>query len=198
MSQSVTLPDDLHQPTLSFVYAADAWPTSSQSPPFAVSVESTITVTQIFSASLAPDGDQLGWADLAPWAGQTITITFGLAPTTEPGETMVYLDHVTLAPWLTPVLESVTPSVAALGATTPITITGQNFLDGATVQLRMGAKTATPAAVAWVDAQTLTADVPALGPGLYDLWVTNPGGQQGMRVGAVAVGRQNFIPLIAR
>ncbi len=198
LSQGVTISDTLHQPTLAFIYASERLTTTRTSAPFRVSVTAGLTTTQVFSASAQLPGHQLGWADLSPWAGQTITVTFVLAQTDYDEETDLFLDHITLAPWLTPVAESVTPAAFDPGVSTPITVTGQNFLDGVTVRLTRGEQIVTRLTLARLDAHTLTVDLPALGPGIYDLWVTNPGGQQSVKMGAIRVGKQSYLPSIAR
>ncbi len=198
LSQAVVLPDTLHQPTLAFIYASDRLTTTQPSPRFQVLVTAGITTTQVFSTSTQPTGDTLGWADLSPWAGQPITVTFTLAQTDFDEETEILLDHITLAPWLTPVAESVTPVAFDPGVSTPITVTGQNFLDGVSVRLTRGDQIVSRITLARLDAQTLTVDLPALGPGIYDLWVINPGGQQSVRMGAIKVGKQSYLPQIGR
>ncbi len=99
-----------------------------------------------------------------------------------------------VSPWLTPLAESVNPAAFDPGVATPITVTGQNFLDGITVRLTRGEQTVSRLTLARLDAHTLTVDLPALGPGLYDLWVTNPGGQQSVKMGAIRVGKQSYCP----
>jgi len=198
LSQVVALTDTLRQPTLAFIYAADYWPDSQTTPPFQVSVTAGITTTQVFTAFTRPLGDKLGWADLSPWAGQTVTVTFRLAQTDFDDEADLFLDHITLAPWLTPVVEQIAPAALDPGVAAAITVTGQNFLDPTRVRLTLGDQIVSRVTVTRVDTQTLTVDLPALGPGLYDLWVINPGGQQSVRMGAVKVGKQSYLPQIAR
>ncbi|MBP7964078.1 MAG: PD40 domain-containing protein [Caldilineaceae bacterium] len=198
LSQVVTVAADWHQPTLAFIYASNRLTTTHPSVPFQVSVTAGLTTTQVFSATTQPTGHQLGWADLSPWAGQIITVTFALAQTDYDEETDLFLDHITLAPWLTPVAESVTPAAFDPGVSTPITVTGQNFLDGVTVRLIRGEQIVSRVTLTRLDAHTLTVDLPALGPGIYDLWVTNPGGQQSVKMGAIRVGKQSYLPSVAR
>ncbi|MGH9790273.1 MAG: beta strand repeat-containing protein, partial [Candidatus Acidiferrales bacterium] len=71
-----------------------------------------------------------------------------------------------------PGIVSVNPTSGPAAGGTPVTITGANFVNGATV--RFGATAA--ASVTFNSATSLTAVTPA-GAGLVDVTVTNPGGQ---------------------
>jgi hypothetical protein len=53
--------------------------------------------------------------------------------------------------------------------------------------------------VTWVNDTTITGKLPTtLPPGRHDLWVVNPGGQIGVLGNAVIVGKQLYLPAMAR
>ena len=77
---------------------------------------------------------------------------------------------------------------------TVITISGENFLSTPTVRLNTTALTN----VQRVDEHTIRATVPArMKPGLYALWVTNPGGQAAV-FPVFPIGKQVMVPLVRR
>ena len=198
LSQVVTVPAD-HRPTLAFMsYVNNLGRDSS----LEVWVTEGVTRTVPLVIRTASSEWKLHWVDMTPWAGRQVTVTLATVhrdPDTSPYSTSyAHIDNVTLAPWFTPIVEQVTPGTLDLGVATPITVTGQNFLDGITVRLTLGDQIVSRVTFTRVDTQTLTVDLPALGPGIYDLWVINPGGQQSVKVGAIRVGKQSYLPLLVR
>ncbi len=83
------------------------------------------------------------------------------------------------APASAPALTSVSPTSGPTAGGTTITLTGTNFVSGATV--RVGGTAATN--VAFVSATQLTARTPAGTAGARDVQVTNPDGQSATRTG---------------
>ena len=79
-----------------------------------------------------------------------------------------------------PTLTAVSPTSGPTAGGTTITLTGTNFVSGATV--RVGGASATN--VAFVSASQLTARTPAGTAGARDVQVTNPNGQSATRSGA--------------
>jgi hypothetical protein len=79
-------------------------------------------------------------------------------------------------------------------ATQVITIMGDNFI--ATPQLRLNDVPLSD--VAWINTTTLTATVPALPFGHYDLIVTNPGGQASGLQRALLVGYEVLLPIVRK
>ena len=79
-----------------------------------------------------------------------------------------------------PTLTAVSPASGPTAGGTTITLTGTNFVSGATV--RVGGTAATN--VAFVSATSLTARTPAGTAGARDVQVTNPNGQSATRSGA--------------
>ena len=78
-----------------------------------------------------------------------------------------------------PTLTSVSPTSGPTAGGTTITLTGTNFVSGATV--RVGGTAATN--VAFVSATQLTARTPAGTAGARDVQITNPNGQSATRTG---------------
>ena len=88
------------------------------------------------------------------------------------------------APEAAPTLTEVSPTSAPNDLVTLITITGTGFAQVPTVSL--GSEVL--AEVGWVSADLLTATVPwGLAPAVYDLTVTNPGGESATMAGAFTV-----------
>ncbi len=53
--------------------------------------------------------------------------------------------------------------------------------------------------VQWIDKNTLTVVIPSeLPPGKFDIWVTNPGGQEAILVGGLELGELVYLPGIIR
>ena len=79
-----------------------------------------------------------------------------------------------------PVISGVTPSTGSSAGGEPISISGNNFVDGATVKLG----NATCQNVVWVSASRLTCVTPASAPELVAVTVENPDGGKGVLTSA--------------
>ena len=79
-----------------------------------------------------------------------------------------------------PVISGVTPSTGSSAGGEPISISGNNFVDGATVKLGK----ATCQNVVWVSASRLTCVTPASAPELVAVTVENPDGGKGVLTSA--------------
>lgn len=208
--QTVTIPADMHQPTLAFLYQlqGSAKGTSSLrmyvtapltgsvpvSASHTLSSTNNLTSTIVFSTSQSV-GWTHAWADLGSWAGQQITITFEITQAADDTYIRALLDEITLTPWLTPAPKQLTPAHLEAGVGATLVISGANFVATPVVELNNTLLTD----VQWFNATTLQASVPsALDPGIYDLWVTNPSGQSSVRPGALAIGKQVYLPFIGR
>lgn len=189
LAQTVTIPSQMHRPTLSFWYRIDGAVPNSQTR-FVVTLTADATTTEIYSATVAPDWQQQA-VDLSPWRGQTVTVGLELRQAAGDFYETLLLDTVTLGSWLTPTPASIQPEALPAFTTARLTIRGDNFLPGASV--RVGA---TPLnGVVWVDAQTLQVDLPSsFGAGMYDLWVINPGGQASVLPAGLRLGRFVWLP----
>jgi hypothetical protein len=193
ISQTVALPPGLHRPTLSWLYRLRGV-LPGHSGGFSVRVSQGVTTTEVFSTSESVDWTH-AWVDLEPWAGETITLTLESTSVISEPYAQLTLDEVSIGSWLTPVPLAVNPGQVEVGASAAITITGENFLEGAQVRLDH----VTLADSHWVNGETMTATVPVeMSAGIYRLWVVNPGGQEGLLPRAVQVGKVAFLPIVRR
>jgi Tol biopolymer transport system component len=193
ISQAVTIPPDMNQPTLSYMYKlwSDANCNASK---YVVTVSNALTTTQVWSESTC-GGWSHAWIDLSPWTSQTVTVTFALHQAAGEPYTHLYLDDISLGAWLTPIAEAIAPGSLAAGISSTVTITGDNFIATPAVQLN----DIIIADVEWVDAHTLLLHLPAgLPPGIYTVRVTNPGGQAGICPRLLKVGKLTYMPIAIR
>src|SRR6185503_380715 len=96
------------------------------------------------------------------------------------------------APVPAPTLTAVSPTSGPTAGGTTITLTGTNFVSGATV--RVGGTAATN--VTFVSATQLTARTPAGTAGARDVQVTNPDGQSATRTGAFTYTAPSTVPTL--
>jgi hypothetical protein len=151
----------------------------------------TISGQQFFAGATVKVG-AIDAASVTVVDGTTITATVpaGLTPgaydvaVTNPGGGSATLTNGFTATVITPTVTAVAPASGYRHLANTITITGQNFLPGATV--RVGTTAATN--VSLVDDTSLTATVPAMmTAGQYPVSVTNPGGNPGRLANAYEV-----------
>jgi len=191
LTQTLSVPGDMHQPTLSFLYRlSGALPNSTW---LELSIDSETTTLSMTLASNTADWAQK-WIDMQPWAGQSITLSFRVHQTLGLPGAWAYIDDVTLGSWLTPDPQTIEPVHLTTPASQVITITGDNFF--ATPQVRLN--DVPLADVTWVNTTTLTATVPVLPVGHYDLIVTNPGGQASGLPRALLVGYEVMLPVVRK
>lgn len=203
---TATVPADMRQPTLSLMWL----PTEPEAPVsiFAqIETASALTTTIELSPSVTLRDDtwdwRLAWTDLAPYAGETITVTLHAQ---RPYAVKVNLDAVRISSWSTPVIEGIEHVAGAEGDTegdtegevadataTPITIHGQNFIQP--VKLYYGSGTQLkPLAVTYVDENTVRFTPPAnLAPGIYRLLLANQAGSDAEAYAEVATGLRSGI-----
>jgi hypothetical protein len=179
ISQSLALPVNLHQPTLSFLYQL----------PAGGALSAQAETDTLFSSNTATAGWQHAWADLSAYAGQTITLTFSYTAATDDA----YLDDVTIGSWHTPQITAVTPTLTQAGTT--LIITGANFIAPVTALLNDTLLNS----VTWVSSTQLTAQIPDEMPrGSYTLVVKNMGGATAVAPDTILVDNNSiFMPLIA-
>lgn len=191
LRQTVTIPAAMHRPTLSWMYSLTGAAPANGSR-FEVQLTSGDTTATIFSADAATSWRQ-AWADLQPWAGQTVDLTFVLHQSADAPHARLLLDDLSLGSWLTPVITAVAPARADAG--TSITIEGENFIATPTVYVNNTALSA----VRWLDEQTLQATLPpTLRPGAYTVTVVNPGGQKTALANSLRIGWQVYVARVAR
>jgi TolB protein len=193
MSQTVSLTPTLINPTFAFAHTVLPFlATASDSEGLVIEVNDGISSTVVFSKA-GTSGDPFTWTyewfDMTPWNGKVITLSFR-----SKNFSGTMLDDIMLGSWLTPVPTQT--SISQLPANAPaqqITITGTNFIATPTVKLNNAIPLVN---VQWLTETQLMADLPAnLPPGIYDLWVTNPGGQESVLPNAIRVGQQVYLPL---
>lgn len=187
-SQRVTIPADMHQPTLSANYVFTVGGAR-----FSMVVDDGLDRTEVFSDTEGTSW-QLAWADLSPWAGRQVTVTLALTQAAGAPYSQVRLDDVTLGEWPTPVIRSVEPARVDARTSAHIVFHGDNLVDKPSV--KVGSVDLQD--VVWVDEHTLKATLPPLPPGIYDLWVTNPGGAANVLGDAFRSGLPVYMPVSAR
>ena len=111
----------------------------------------------------------------------------------------VTLEQVTLGSWRTAVVASAEPLVVDVGGAT-LTLRGENFLEGLQASVRHSATGAeSPLSARLVDGTMLEVDVPAgLAPGLYQVSVTNSGGEAFVAAEPLQIGERVLLPIIGR
>jgi hypothetical protein len=182
----ISIPVGLHAPTLSFMYRID-------DVDYVGILEIKLNQEAIFSASENTAGWEHGFVDLSAWAGKTFTLTVEAKdmPATQPGS--VYVDDISLGSWLTPILSGVDKMHFPEWSDASLSVRGQNFLSGATIWLGDYPLDQT----VWIDAQSLQATIPAsVPPGIYDLSVFNPGGQESVQLKAIQLGTGVYLPVV--
>ncbi len=95
LAQVVALPGGMATPTLSFLYqlAGAAGPGGNG---LEVKLDDGIAATTVLSITQSTTGWTHAWADLTPWAGKTITLTFALHQVAGFPQTWASLDEVSL------------------------------------------------------------------------------------------------------
>ena len=145
----------------------------SKNSEFSVSVDDGLVTHEVFSNKATTDWSH-AWADMSPWAGQPVTVTFSLEQSANEPLVKVYLDDITLGSWLTPVVTQAEPAVVEKWTTAYITLSGKNFIQTPTVKLNSIQATG----VEWQDENHIRFQLPpGLPVGIYNITVSNPGGQ---------------------
>ncbi len=196
MGQWLTLPPSLHKPTLSFVYQFHGEsPGATNELAVVLSAADVVSETTVFSTTTATADWQQAWVDVGLWADQSIAVSFTVTADVGFPPAQATIDEVSLGSWLTPVIHEVWPSQVEAWVITPITVTGENFVVTPTVRLNEMALDDTQ----WIDEQNLRVILPAdLRPGVYNVWVTNPGGQEAVLTGGLRIGWQIYLPTLLK
>jgi hypothetical protein len=183
MSQSFHIPNDMHQPWLSFAYRAQNG--SYLQAEFTATVNGDI----VFSTNEASNEWAYARADLSAYAGQDVTLAFH---TTFEGAAVplkVNIDEVSIGSWRTPVVSVAEPWRWESGV---ITIHGENFI--ATPLVYLGGNPLSN--VTWIDANTLTAEVPLGTPmGRHQVRVMNPDGPASSQAVYIWLGKAVYLPV---
>lgn len=188
LSQPLTIPVDAHNPTLSFAYMLDLAPMSG------ANFEALVNSTTVFSTTTPVASWTHGWANLEPWVGQSVAISFRTHSTATSGPSVVHLDEVAMGSWRTPVIDAIAPWPVTPGVATRVTIIGDNFVPGAT--LLLGDLQLEQIDV--LNEQTLQATIPtAVYPNLYRLRIRNPDGLKSAYPDILRLGRSTYLPVVS-
>jgi len=196
LEQAASVPSDSHGPTLAWIYKFAATYDDVKTSEFQVDIVDTLQSTTVFTAT-TPSDWSLAWIDMQPWAGETITITLSLDQAADEPYVQLLLDEISLGSWLTPIITNVIPNKSMDWNQNPTTIaiSGVNFIETPTVRI-----SEVPVLdVQWIDENTITAIVPSdIPPGKYDVWVTNPEGQEAVLVEGLQLGELIYLPNVTR
>jgi hypothetical protein len=186
MTQRAHIPAGMNQPTLSFAYLAGSG--GYDQAEFAAEVNGL----EVFSASEFSSEWKYASADLSAYAGQDVTLTFHATSGGGAVPLRVNIDEVSIGSWRTPVVTGAEPQRWEAGL---VTVHGENFI--ATPQVYLGETLL--GNVTWVDANTLTAEVPAgIPPGRQRVRVVNPDGPGSSQPVTIAFGEETFLPGVWR
>lgn len=122
ISQMVTIPAGMENPTLSFSYwfDNDEAPTENS---FAVQINDGQTTTTLQTIVASTTGWSHSWFDLSQWAGQTVELVFQLNRPFALTSAALWLDEVTIGSAYPDVwLEMESPESAVVGQTVPLTL----------------------------------------------------------------------------
>jgi len=109
--------------------------------------------------------------------------TYDIVITNPDGYTVTASNGFTVTPALAPTLATINPNIADVRGGDTVIITGNNFIVGATVTINGTALTS----VSVDNSTTITATIPALTVGMYDLVVINPDAQSATLLNAFVV-----------
>jgi hypothetical protein len=184
LSQSILISGDIHKPTLSFLIHNHQGGSGGL---FTAQINDTVVYTHSGEVSEWMHA----WVDLSPWLSQTVTLTFTANNDLISGFLSPNIDDVSIGSWNTPVITTLDPDHQDSWVSTTITITGDNFMPGLTVRLNDIYLTT----VQVLDENTIRCVSPTgFAPGLYNVWVINPGGQEAVPAG-IWIGKILFLPL---
>ncbi len=192
LSQTLTIPADLHKPGVSLLYYLEGVASGGENQ-LSLAISQGVTPTVVFTANVQQAGWAHQWIDVSPWAGEQITLTLNLHQSEGAYPALAVVDEVSLGSWLTPVVQSASPQPLEANKAVQVTIYGANFIAPTTVKI--GNRTAD--SVEYIDENTLVAHFnQGVPPGLQTLQVINPGKQEGLL--PVHVGRLVYVPLIKK
>jgi Tol biopolymer transport system component len=191
--QAVSVPVTLVRPTLSFLYQLTGV-TQSNPAGLRVTVADGVSSPEDFNFQMNTPTWAQGWVDMSRWAGRSVTVSFATAVDGFFKYTNATLDEVSLGSWLTPVPQAVIPNRLDVMSSSVVTITGDNFVPETQVWFN-----GIPSLdVHLINAKVLTAVVPALAQGRYDLVVANPDGRTGALPDALLIGHEVSLPLVMK
>jgi hypothetical protein len=201
LTRRFVVPEQLHHPTFFFAASFESENNRKNRDRFGVEIDDGLTITHPLTVTVTGSDWQEYAISLLPWQGKEITLTLAVDAVADNTFAWARLDAMQIASWNTPLIEQVAiatvpaRSGVPIGVSATVVITGENFLDGATVSFG-----GTPAqTVQVVSSQRIEAQTPVnLAPGMLDVTVTNPGGVSAIRPSALAVGEQVYLPVVTR
>ncbi|MBN1659181.1 MAG: PD40 domain-containing protein [Anaerolineae bacterium] len=114
LSQVISIPQAADHPTLSFLYQLHGTRPAAASR-LDVLVDDGVAASSLFSTAVSTGGWQQQWADLAPWAGQVVTLTWNLRQEAARPYAWAFLDEVSVGSTYPDLwLASEAPTAAAL------------------------------------------------------------------------------------
>jgi hypothetical protein len=134
---------------------------------------------------------------MVPWLGQTVSVTLSISQTEDGYFSWADLDEISLGSWLTPVVYEIVPAQIEAVESLPVVaeISGANFVATPVVfagLIRLEG-------VVMIDDSLLQVPIPAgLWPGVKDLRVANPGGEDAVLPGALSIGRSVYLPFVGQ
>jgi hypothetical protein len=191
LSQSITIPLTMPMPTLSWMVDVPRALPNGQSA-FEVRVQDVLTTTIIHHETGMKPGWRLEWADLSPWQGESITVTFALIQAEEEPWLLPRIDDIAIAGYRSPIITTLTPSSIENGwEGEVITITGANFTTPVTVTVNGKVATANR-----LNDNTMEVTLPAgLRPGVVELIIRNGYGRT-QYDHTLRLGISQFLPLL--
>ena len=187
----------MNKPTLSFlsqIIGGGPLITSS----FDVVVDDAGIESTVFSENTSHFWEH-HWVDMEAYLGKTVNLNFILHQ--KFGEPVIHvdLDDISVGPWDTPELTSITPQGWDCTEAVPevVILNGENFINKPYVWLND--IQITDADVTWLDGSNLSVHLPVdLLPGVYSITVINPGGQITQFNNAFHYGCSVFHPIVIR
>ena len=188
-TQTVTVPANMHKPTLSFMH-------KSVYTPDPATLNVLINDQIVNSTSPSESNWNLNWVDLVDWSGQTIEIKFQSQSDITMGLSTIDIDDVSLGSNTMPRIDQISPSIITTNWNGQfVTVTGDNFIDPVTAFLDGINMTN----ITYVSDTSILIELPAdFPPGLYDLTIINPQGQEAVLSRALWLGQPFFLPIIRR
>jgi hypothetical protein len=195
ITQTITIPAQMHQPTLSFlnrvVSRCDAF--FVQGDAVSVAIQHGASTTTVFTRTVvdyADTGWNLHWVDLSPWRGMSVSLVFQLGSTSCHA---FHIDDVAASAWRTPIITGIRPGSSQINTPVTLTVAGGNFISGSTILVNGEALSTT-----WVNSETLVATAPvgfAFGNYTVDVEQANSGPITTSPY-KLLIGRMVFLPTI--
>jgi Tol biopolymer transport system component len=171
ISQQITIPMEMHNPSLS-LHAKYVTDDTIANDHFNVFIDDGTQVTDLLQIGTEQEMTHY-WFDMQDWVSKTITVTFSLSTKANDLHSTAYIDEVRLGSWVTPIVYTITPGTIQANSPFTLTVRGENFIPGVTTTI----DNRLDGSIEWIDDQTLNLNFDqGLSPGVHWLWISNPGG----------------------